>query len=303
MEARKIKLGTLYALGAYVLWGLLTMYWKLLDDVRPMEVLAHRIIWSFLFMLVLLIVLREFRSFLNECRKLLSNPKNLLAITAASLFISTNWFIFIWAVANDHVLQASLGYYINPLVSILLGVVVLREQVTARQGVSFLLASVGVLYLTLSGGVFPWISLILASSFGIYGLLKKRIQLRATHGLAIETMMVTPIAILYLFLLPDHAFNFTVQGAFSITNLLLIGAGIATAIPLLLFASGAKAIPLAMVGILQFVAPTIMFFLGIFLYKEPFALDNLIAFVFIWSALVLYLSSVYYKPTKKRADT
>jgi len=293
-----MKLGTAYAFSAYVLWGLLTIYWKLLDDVRPMEVLAHRIVWSFLFMLLLLVILREFRSFLAECKKLLRNSRRLVSITAAAFLISLNWFTFIWAVANDHVLQASLGYYINPLVSILLGIVVLRETFTARQGISFLLATIGVLYLTFSGGIFPWISLILAFSFGLYGLLKKKIHLSAVHGLTIETMIVTPIALLYLAFLPSHAFS--LDGVISETNVLLIGAGIATAVPLLLFASGAKAIPLAMVGILQFVAPTIMFFLGIFFYNEPFSFDQFIAFVFIWSALVLYLSTVYYKPAKRR---
>jgi chloramphenicol-sensitive protein RarD len=274
------------------------MYWKLLEDVRPMEVLAHRIIWSFLFMLVLLAVIRQFSSFINVCRKLFQDPKTLLSIVAASLLISANWFLFIWAVANDYVLQASLGYYINPMMSILLGVIVLRERVTLKQGIAFLLAGAGVLYLTFSGGIFPWVSLALAATFAIYGLLKKKIDLSAAHGLTIETMIVTPIALIYLSMLPSHAFS--VGADFSFTTVLLVGAGIATAIPLLLFASGAKAIPLSMVGILQFVAPTIMFVLGVFVYNEPFSMDKFIAFLFIWTALFLYLSTVYHHPAKKK---
>ncbi|GGN50471.1 EamA family transporter RarD [Oceanobacillus indicireducens] len=301
MESREMKLGTLYTFSAYLLWGFLTMYWKLLDHVNPMETLAHRIVWSFIFMIALLLTIKQFRSFLHTCRNLLRNPKDLLAIAAASILISTNWFLFIWAVANGYVLQASLGYYINPLMSIFLGIVVLREQVTMRQGFAFLLCAISVLYLSVSSGVFPWVSLALATSFAIYGLLKKKINISSTHGLTIETMLVTPIAAGYLFLLPRQAF--TLSSAISGTNLLLIGAGIATAIPLLLFANGAKAIPLSMVGILQFITPTIMLFLGVFVYHEAFSIEKFIAFLFIWFALILYLSSVYHHPAKRQANT
>lgn len=300
METKEMRLGTLYAFSAYLLWGFLTMYWKFLGNVNPMEVLAHRIVWSFVFMIFLLLVIKQFRSFLKECGKLFKNPKDLLGITTASLLISTNWFLFIWAVGNDYVLQASLGYYINPLMSIFLGIVVLREKVTGKQTIAFLLAIVGVLYLTIRGGVFPWISLVFALTFAIYGLLKKKINISATHGLTIETMIITPIALGYLYLLPSNSFTFS--PVFSSTNLLLFGAGIITAIPLLLFAKGAKTIPLSMVGILQFIAPTIMFFLGVFVYHEPFSADNFIAFLFIWSALILYLNSVYHHPAKRRAN-
>lgn len=300
MGTKDMKLGSLYTFSAYLLWGFLTMYWKLLGDVNPMEILAHRIVWSFVFMIALLLTIRQFSSFLQECRKIIHNPKNLIGITLASLLISTNWFLFIWAVANDYVLQASLGYYINPLVSIFLGIVVLREQVSMKQGIAFLLCIVGVLYLTISGGIFPWISLVLALTFAAYGLLKKKINISATHGLTIETMLVTPIALVYLFMLPEQAFTFA--PVFSTTNMLLLGGGIVTAIPLLLFASGAKAIPLSMVGILQFITPTIMLFLGVFVYHEPFSTDKMIAFLFIWSALILYLSTVYHHPAKKRAN-
>lgn len=297
METREMKLGSLYTFSAYLLWGILTIYWKLLDDVSPMEILAHRIIWSFVFMIVLLLTMKQFSSFIREWRKIIHNSKRFLGITAASILISTNWFIFIWAVTSGHVLQASLGYYINPLISILLGILILRERVTARQGFAFVLAAIGVLYLTFSSGIFPWISIVLALTFAAYGLLKKIIDISSLHGLTIETMLVTPIALVYLLLLPEHTFGFS--PIFTSNNLLLIGGGIATAIPLLLFASGAKAIPLSMVGILQFITPTMMLVLGVFVYDEPFTMSNLIAFIFIWAALFLYLGTVYHHPVKK----
>ncbi|WP_405097655.1 EamA family transporter RarD [Oceanobacillus sp. FSL H7-0719] len=303
MKTMDVKIGSLYTFSAYLLWGFLTIYWKALGHVSAMEILAHRIVWSFVFMIILLLCMKQFDSFIQELRKLMHQPKNLLGISAATLLISANWFLFIWAVSNNHVLQASLGYYINPLVSILLGIVVLHEKVTFRQGTAFGLAAIGVIYLTLSSGVFPWISIVLAVTFASYGLLKKKINLSASHGLTIETMLIAPFAGIYLLSLREPAFRFS---PFAMSdNLLLIGGGIVTAIPLLLFSIGAKAIPLSMVGILQFITPTIMLLLGVFVYQEAFSITNLIAFIFIWSALFLYLSTVYYRPahrTKQRIN-
>lgn len=299
MDSKEMKIGSISTFSAYLLWGFLTMYWKLLNDVPAMEILAHRIVWSFVFMIVLLFFMREFTSFISEWKKLIRNPKELLRVTIAAVLITTNWFLFIWAVTSGNVLQASLGYYINPLVSILLGIIVLREQVTMKQGIAFGLAACGVLYLTFSSGVFPWISIVLAFTFAIYGLLKKKIDLSSTHGLTIETMLIAPIALIYLLVLPMSSFSFAPM--VTSDNLLLIGGGIATAIPLLLFATGAKVIPLSMVGILQFITPTIMLILGVFLYNEDFTVTNLIAFIFIWSALLLYLNTVFYRPGKKHS--
>lgn len=299
MDSKEMKIGSISTFSAYLLWGFLTMYWKLLNDVPAMEILAHRIVWSFVFMIVLLFFMREFTSFISEWKKLIRNPKELLRVTIAAVLITTNWFLFIWAVTSGNVLQASLGYYINPLVSILLGIIVLREQVTLKQGIAFGLAACGVLYLTFSSGVFPWISIVLAFTFAIYGLLKKKIDLSSTHGLTIETMLIAPIALIYLLVLPTSSFSFA--SLLTSDNLLLIGGGIATAIPLLLFATGAKVIPLSMVGILQFITPTIMLILGVFLYNEDFTVTNLIAFIFIWSALLLYLNTVFYRPRKKHS--
>ncbi|MDC3418646.1 EamA family transporter RarD [Aquibacillus salsiterrae] len=190
---------------------------------------------------------------------------------------------------NDHVIQASLGYYINPLISILLGMILLKEKLTKWQIFSFLLAAVGVVYLTMNFGVFPWISIVLALSFGLYGLLKKTVHISSMFGLTIETLIVAPIALFYLLY---HQIDSGIAPDFtSSTTVLLILSGVATAIPLLLFASGAKRIPLSMIGFLQYIAPTLMLFLGVFLYHEPFTKAHLIAFLCIWTALAIYTIS------------
>lgn len=296
----KNNLGIIYTTLAYVLWGFLPIYWKLVEDVPAGETLAHRIVWSFIFMLGIVLILRKWTPFIQELNVIIRNKKRLLGITLASIFISLNWLTFIWAVNSDHVIQASLGYYINPLISILLGIIVLKEKVTRRQGLSFILAGIGVIYLTFSFGVFPWISIILALTFGFYGLLKKMVNVSAMFGLTIETMIVTPIAGLYLFTIPES--SFTLENLASPVNFLLIGAGVVTAIPLLLFASGAKLIPLAMVGFLQYIAPTIMLILGVFLYEETFTSGHAVAFVFIWSALFIYMGSGYKRAGARRRD-
>jgi chloramphenicol-sensitive protein RarD len=245
----------------------------------------------------------KWRPFIIECRVIIRDKRKLLGITFASIIISLNWLTYIWAVNADHVVQASLGYYINPLFSVLLGIIFLKETLTRRQILSVILAAAGVIYLTISYGVFPWISLALAITFGLYGLLKKTVDIPAMFGLTVETLIVTPLALIYLAFLPEQAFDF--HFFFSGINLLLMGAGIATAIPLLLFAAGAKTIPLAMVGFLQYFAPTIMLLLGVFLYDEPFTSAHLVAFGLIWIALIVYLASVYRpkKYTMKKFDS
>ncbi|MFD1036971.1 EamA family transporter RarD [Virgibacillus byunsanensis] len=298
MQQNQEKLGILYITGAYLMWGFLPMYWKLVQDVGAGEILAHRIVWSFVFMLVIVLILRKWPAFIKECKVIIKDKKKLIGITVASIMISVNWITFIWAVNSDHVIQASLGYYINPLVSILLGIVVLKETLTRRQLFSIILAGIGVIYLTISFGVFPWVSLLLAFSFAIYGLLKKMVDIGAMFGLTIETMIVTPLAAIYLFSIPDGSLSW--NSLFSTTSLLLLGAGVATAIPLLSFANGAKRIPLSMVGFLQYFAPTIMLILGVFLYGETFSQAHLISFVLIWIALIIYMGSAYHRPIRQR---
>ncbi|RYG72230.1 EamA family transporter RarD [Lentibacillus lipolyticus] len=293
------KLGIIYATGAYILWGFLPIYWKLLDTVPAGEILAHRIIWSFVFMIIVVVSVRKWRPFLHECQVILRDKKKLIGISLASVVISMNWLTYIWAVNNDHVIQASLGYYINPLVSILLGMIVLKETLTRRQIFSFVLAAVGVINLTVSFGVFPWVSILLALTFALYGLLKKTVDISAMFGLTMETIIVTPLALLYLFLFSSESLSAAVMT--SGTGLLLIGAGVATAVPLLLFAFGAKQIPLSMVGFLQYIAPTIMLILGVFVYKETFSIAHLLSFVLIWIALVLYMGAAYHRPIRRQA--
>ncbi|AXI10702.1 EamA family transporter RarD [Oceanobacillus zhaokaii] len=298
MNAEPLKLGIFYTISAYILWGFLPIYWKAVDYVPAGEILAHRIIWSFVFMLILVMLTGNWSSFIEVCKQMLHERKQLIGITFASILISINWLTFIWAVNSNHVIQASLGYYINPLISILLGVIVMKEKLTRRQILSFVLAAFGVLYLTFSFGVFPWISLLLAFSFAFYGLLKKMVKVSAMFSLTIETMIVTPIALIYLFLLPEDVFSFTNPSV--LTNITLMGGGIVTAIPLLLFAIGAKHIPLSMIGFLQYFSPTIMLILGVFLFNETFTSAHLVAFLFIWSALIIYMLSAYQRPIRNR---
>ncbi|MDY0394309.1 EamA family transporter RarD [Virgibacillus halophilus] len=296
MNQSSQKNGIILVALAYVFWGFLPIYWKLADRVSAGEILAHRIIWSFVFMALLVTVTVKWRPFITECKAIIHDKRKLLGITCASIVISLNWLTYIWAVNANHVIQASLGYYINPLVSVLLGIIFLKESLTRRQILSVVLAAAGVIYLTISYGVFPWISLVLAITFGLYGLLKKTVDISAMFGLTVETLVVTPIALIYLAFLPVQAFHF--HSLFTGTNMLLMGAGVATAIPLLLFAAGTKTIPLSLVGFLQYIAPTIMLLLGVFLYDEPFTVAHMIAFSLIWFALIVYLASIY-RPKKQ----
>ncbi|WP_100333157.1 EamA family transporter RarD [Bacillus alkalisoli] len=282
--------GILFAAFSYILWGFLPLYWKVLQHVPAWELLAHRILWSLVFMLVILLAMKKFSTIPLELKTLFANKKRAIGLTLASICITLNWGLYIWAVNTNNIVEASLGYYINPLVSILLGIIVLKEKLSRWQMISIIIASVGVLILTVNFGSFPWIAITLAFSFGFYGLLKKMVQLGAVMGLTIETLLLAPCALLFLSVLQtggSASFGMDVM-----TTVFLIGAGVATAIPLLLFASGAKRIPLSMVGLLQYLAPTISLLLGVFLYNEPFTKIHLIAFMCIWTALTIYTLTV-----------
>ncbi|MBM7701997.1 chloramphenicol-sensitive protein RarD [Bacillus iocasae] len=282
--------GIVYTASAYMMWGVFPLYWKLLDQVPADEILAHRVIWSFAFMMILLYTSRQLHNFKETFKELMKKPKQIMALLAASVLISLNWFIYIWAVNNDHIIEASLGYYINPLVSILLGIVVLKEKLNFWQGISVLLAAVGVLFLTMQYGQFPWISILLALSFGIYGLVKKLMNMDAKIGLTFETLMVTPVALIYFLLLMAKGTS-SFGTASILDTLLLIGGGVATAMPLLYFAKGAKLIPLSMVGFLQYIAPTITLFLGVFVFHEHFTKVHMVAFLFIWGGSIVFALS------------
>ena len=235
-------LGIIYTMGAYILWGILPIYWKLIDEVPALEILAHRVIWSFIFVLLIVVILKR-KILKNFFQVQMSQKKTWLGLFLASLFISINWFTYIYAVNTNHIVEASLGYYINPLIAVLLGVFVLREKVNKMQAISFIIAGIGVLYMTISVGKLPWISLILALSFGFYGLSKKLIKVDSILGLLLETLFILPFALLFLaYLGVNNQQSFSTG---SLTNdLFLIGSGIATAIPLLWFGIGAQKIPL-----------------------------------------------------------
>lgn len=290
------KLGITYALIAYLIWGVLPIYWKFVDDTRPDAVLAHRIIWSFVFILIIILLSKNFSTFLKECKRILFDKKTFFIILSASILISLNWLIFIWAVQNNYVVQSSLGYYINPLMNVVLGLIFFKEVLSKAQTTAVVLAAIGVLYLTFSYGVFPWVSLALATTFAIYGVLKKIVNINPMFSLAIETLFVTPLALIYLVYLFGPTLGFNSQPA-SLNGLLMF-AGIATAIPLLLFGTAVQQISLSLVGFLQYIAPTLMLLIGVFLYNEPFTQAHLVAFTFIWAALVLYMVSSF-KPKRK----
>ncbi len=293
------RIGILNTGFSYFLWGILPIYWKFLQSVGSDEILANRIFWSFWFMVLLLIITGKWRVFNKTFQQLKQTPRRLILLMIASILISINWFIYTWAVNSNQMIEASLGYYINPLISVLLGVFILKETLSKAQIISFGLAAIGVMIMTVNYGQFPWVSFSLALSFGLYGLAKKVILVDPEIGLTLETMAMTPVAFIYmLYLMVHHQASLFVSDL--PTTLLLMGAGIVTSIPLLLFAKGAQKIPLFMVGFLQYIAPTLTLLLGILVYKEPFSFIQLIAFLFIWSALIL-VTYAHIKTARKNA--
>jgi len=275
--------GVLYAIGAYLIWGTLAIYWKLLKDIPSGEILAHRIFWSFLFVFVLLMIGKR----MAHIKEVLAVRKNAYTVLISGFLISFNWFIYIWAVNHDQVIQASLGYYINPLLSFALGVVVLKEGMNRWQFISILLAAIGVLVLIIEYGTIPWIALSLAASFAFYGLVKKLVQLDSLITLGLETLMVFPFAVAYMIYLQMNGTSSL--GQISIpTFILLASSGFLTAIPLFWFAQGAKRLPYTTISFIQYISPSISLILGIFLFKESFTWVHLVSFGFIWLALLVY---------------
>lgn len=273
---------SLSAFIAYAIWGLFPIYFKMLADVPSLQVMTHRVVWSFLFFLSLLLIRHEFSAFYHAI-----TFRRFLVSLCAGLLLATNWLTYVWGIAQGYVVECSLGYFINPLVSILLGVVFLKERLRPDQWFSIGLAVAGVIYLTVSYGNLPWISLVLALSFGIYGLVKKLSLLDSLPGLTLETGAIFLPALLYLLLQRS-----TGQGAFihagMRTSLLLALTGIVSAIPLILFTIGARNVPLTLMGILQYITPSLQFLIGVFLYKEPFISSQWVGFGIIWTALLLF---------------
>jgi chloramphenicol-sensitive protein RarD len=273
----------LYAAGAYVLWGLVPVYFKALQHVPPLEILAHRVVWSLVFLAIVLAWRRQWA----WIGTVLHRPKVLAGFIASAILISINWFIYIWAVNNGRVIDASLGYFINPLINVLLGFLLLHERLRPGQWAAVALAAAGVAWLTWQGGHLPWIALTLAITFGTYGLLRKTAALGALEGLSLETLILFPAALGYLIVLTLHGHNSFVTAPGS-TKWLLIAAGPITAIPLLMFAAGARRISLSLLGLLQYIGPTLQLLLGVWLYHEPFGGPRLAGFAMIWAALALY---------------
>lgn len=282
-EDREKTAGIAYTVLAYAVWGLLPLYWKYLDRVSAFEILAHRIFWSFVFVMILLLLYRRWQPF----KEALCNIKIALPAFLASLLISANWFIYIWAVNNGHVIESSLGYYINPLLSVALGVLVLKERLTRWQKLALGLASIGVVILIVQYGKVPWIAFSLAITFGLYGLVKKRAQTEAMVGLALETFFVAPLACIYIAFMESKGVG-AISSVSTLEITLLMGAGIVTALPLLWFAKGARIVPLSTIGFIQYLSPTITLVIGVFIFKEAFTSVHTISFAFIWCALLLY---------------
>jgi chloramphenicol-sensitive protein RarD len=268
---------------AYFFWGILPIFWKLLKNLSAFEILCHRMVWSFVFLFILLMIQRHWKWF----PKAIKHPKTRYLFMISAGVLGLNWFIYIWAVNSGYIVQSSLGYFINPLVVVLLGVFFLQERLRTGQWVAVAIAAIGVIYLTIIYGQFPWIALSLAISFGIYGLIRKTGALNSIEGLFFEMIVLLVPAISFLSYLEING-----QGAFGHfdrqTTLLLLLTGIATALPLLLFATGARRLSMTNLGLLQYIAPTFQFLIGIYVYHESFAMTHLIGFSLIWIALLVY---------------
>jgi chloramphenicol-sensitive protein RarD len=275
--------GILSAALAFLCWGLFPLYFHAIGDVPPVQILAHRMLWSLLFLVIVLAVRRQW-AWLDLVRK----PRVFGSFVASALLLSVNWLIYIWAVNNGHVIEASLGYFINPLVNISLGYLLLKERLRRAQWMAIGVAALGVAWLTWQAGTVPWIALALALSFGGYGLMRKTAALGALEGLSFETMVLFPLAGAYVVWLTLHGQNAFINTDSNTTRVLLMAAGPITAIPLLLFASGARQIPLSVLGLLQYLSPTLQFLLGVWIFHEAFTADRLVGFALIWLALALF---------------
>jgi chloramphenicol-sensitive protein RarD len=280
---RPFPIGIVFAGSAFLIWGLSPVYWKMLGHVPAFEILMHRMIWSFVFLAPLLLIQRRG----GELIQALRNPRVVLILTVTTLIVGCNWFLFIWAINSGHVLQTSLGYYINPLVNVFLGRIFLQERLRPAQKIAVLIAGIGVLFLTLGFGRFPWVALMLAFTFGFYGLIHKVAPVGSLVGLAVETWILSLPASVYLFYIDAMG-----QGAFfrvdRQTDFLLMGAALVTALPLLLFTMGARRLHLSTLGLLQYISPSCTFLLAVLVYREPFEPVQLWTFILIWTALGIY---------------
>ncbi|MHB0988002.1 MAG: EamA family transporter RarD [Bellilinea sp.] len=277
-----MKKGVLFALAGYTIWGFFPLYFKTLQAAPAFQIMAHRVVWSFLLLTAILVFRKELKSMLAA-----ATPRITLLYAIAGTLLAINWVTYVWGVNAGYVVEASLGYFINPLVSVLLGVIFLQERLRPLQWVPVVLAAAGVTYLTVSMGKLPWIALVLAFSFGLYGLMKKITPLGSLQGLTLETAAVFLPALAYLIIEQVRGVGAFVNAGVS-TTLLLAATGVVTVIPLIFFSAGTKLIPLTTVGLLQYITPTTQFLLGVFVFKEAFSSNQVIGFVIIWIALILF---------------
>jgi chloramphenicol-sensitive protein RarD len=280
---REVNRGIVYALVAYTLWGFFPVYLKALAAVPAPEILAHRMLWSLVFVGALLAIRRRW----DWVRTVVREPRVLRWFVASATVVTVNWGVYIWAVNADRVVDSSLGYFINPLVNVLIGAAFLHERLRPAQWVAVACAASGVLWLTVQAGEPPWVGLVLGVSFGIYGLLRRTAALGALEGLALETLLLVPLALGYLVWLTLHDRNVFLAASPTL-QLLLLAAGPATALPLLFFAAGARRIPFSTLGLLQYVGPTLQLILGVWLYHEPFPPAKIAGYAAIWVALLIY---------------
>lgn len=285
---RQTKIGVAYGLAAYLWWGFIALYFKAVASVTPMEVLCHRVLWSAIFLLSLLAL----RTRLASAWRTLREWRTFRLLLLSTALIAINWYTFIWAVGHDRVLEASLGYFINPLLNVILGVVFLHERLRPRQRISVLLAALGVLTLTLTQGSFPGLAFILALSFGFYGLVRKRVAAGPMEGLCLETLLLSPVALLWLARLHANG-NLAFTQAGEGMKFLLAAGGMITALPLLWFTNAARRLPYSTVGVLQYLAPSLQFLLAVVAFHEPFGHEKLLSFAFIWTALGLFSYDLY----------
>jgi len=286
--------GIVYAVSAYIFWGIHPIYWKLLQNVPSTEILSHRILWSFIFFFIVVSLKREWKNLKN---KILSS-ENKLIIFFPALLIGSNWGMYIWAVNSGFIIETSLGYFICPLISVLLGVFFLKESLRKVQWLAVIIASIGVIIMTVLYGQFPWISLFLAGTWAAYGLLRKKSPLSSVEGLTVETAMMLIPGLIYLSYLTYSDIDSFLSN--TSTSLLLIGSGITSGLPLLVFITGARKINLSLIGILQYILPTLLFLVGFLVYNEPLTESKLIGFIFVWIALFIYsLDGIYITQSKR----
>lgn len=279
--------GLVFAVSAYFLWGFLPLYMKAVAHISPAEVVAHRVIWSVPFALVVLILLRR----TSDIRAALASPKMILMAAATAAVISVNWGLYVWSIGSGHALEAALGYYINPLFSVLLGAIVLRERLKRLQWAAIAVAAAGVLVLTVAAGKAPWVALGMTLTWGTYALLKRRLPIGPNQGFLLEVLILLPLALGYVAKL--HLSGESHFGLSAFDTTMLLGLGAVTAGPLMLYANGAKRLRLSTIAILQYIAPTMIFLTAVFIFGEPFGAARAVAFPMIWASVAIYLYSIF----------